>query len=274
MLPWNYGFAWDAGHIIFLGVFYLVLLTAFVTLLRAALRTWRDFREGRAAQVMWHANFEDLPRSERACRHAFTGELAGRVCERGFACGGCETHARLYGSRMGMPLPGVVDDSLGFVLPLDRYYHRGHVWAKPEADGTFTLGLDEVARRVAARPDTVELPPVGTRLDENATAWALRVNGGVVRVKMPFAGVVLAAADAGDWTLRVRPAAHTRFDHLLRGAEVVSWLHYELDRVHLAVSSAAALPALADGGAPVADFPAACPQADWPSITAAMFLEN
>ena len=83
MFPWSYGFVLDRGHIIFLGIFYLVVLTVLSTLATAVWRTFRAFREKRAAAINWHVNFEDLPPSERACRHAFTGELPGRVCERG-----------------------------------------------------------------------------------------------------------------------------------------------------------------------------------------------
>jgi hypothetical protein len=273
MFPWNYGFAWDAGHIIFLGVFYTVIAVVVTTLAYAAWRARRDVRTGRAARVMWHENFEDLPRAERGCRHAFTGEMKGRVCQRGFACGECQTHARIVGEHLGTVLPGVVDDSLGIDVPLDRYYHRGHVWAKPESDGTYTLGLDEIAKRVAARPESIELPAPGTQLAELDTAWTMRVNGNAVRVKAPFAAEVVERG-TGDWMLRVKPAPEAKFDHLLRGREVACWLGHEMERVQLAVSETAAVPALADGGVPVDNFPAACPQADWDSITGALFLEN
>ena len=52
------------------------------------------------------------------------------------------------------------------------------------------------------------------------------------------------------------------------------WMTREMERVQLMVSESAAIPALADGGMPVDDFAAACPQADWRGITSAMFLEN
>jgi hypothetical protein len=258
---------------IFLGVFYTVVAVVVTTLAYTAWRSFGVVRAGGAARVMWHENFEDLPRSERGCRHAFTNEMSGRVCERGFACGDCPTHARLIAARPLGVLPGVVDDSLGIDVPLDRYYHRGHVWARPLGDGTYTLGLDEVARRVAAQPEWTELPAPGTQLAELGTAWTMKVNGGEVRVKAPFAGEVVECGE-GPWRLRVRPAPGVTFDHLLRGAEVTSWLRHEMDRVQLSVAESAAMPALADGGVPVDNFPAACPQADWASITGAMFLEN
>ena len=38
MLPWNYGFHWNLGHIIFLGAFYIVLMTVVATLFEMCIR--------------------------------------------------------------------------------------------------------------------------------------------------------------------------------------------------------------------------------------------
>lgn len=275
MFPWNYGFKLDTGHVIFLGLFYTVLLVILSTLRVAVWRTLRDFRKNRAAAIAWNANFEDLPHAERACRHSFTGELPGRVCEQGFDCCHCAQHATLVAHNGPVLLPGVSDDSLGILIPLDRYYHRGHTWAKPEPGGTFTIGLDELARRTAAHPEAVELPAPGTRLAALATAWTMRVHGSEIRVKAPFDAEVIETADGKrGWFLRVRPAPQAAFTHLLRGQEVTRWLMRELERVQLLVSGSTTLPALADGGIPVDDFAAACPRSDWRNIAAAVFLEN
>jgi len=280
MFPWNYGFVLDRGHIIFLGLFYLVVLTVLSTLAAVLWRTWRAYREKRTASIAWLENFADLPRSERVCRHAITGELPGRVCERGFYCSDCETHCRLvamaasHGAAPGL-MKDVVDDSLGFDIPLDRYYHRGHTWLKPEADGTYTMGLDELARRVAAHPEAVTLPEPGTQLEAQGTAWTMRVHGSEVRVLAPIDGAVVAAENSEKGLfLRIKPAKNASFAHLGRGRGVVRWMTRELERVQLMVSESAAVPALADGGVPVDDFAAACPRADWHNITAAILLEN
>lgn len=280
MFPWNYGFVLDRGHIIFLGLFYLVVLIVLSTLVSVAWRTYRAFRDKRAAAIIWHANFEDLAPAERACRHAITGELPGRVCERGFDCGECETHDKLIAhlARRGEApelMNGVVDDSLGIPIPLDRYYHRGHTWLKPEPDGTCIVGLDELARRIAANPDSLELPAAGTQLSAQGTAWSMHVHGADVRVMSPIDGEVVESANGENgWFLRIKPAENASFCHLGRGRGVVRWMTREMERVQLMVSESAAIPALADGGVPVDDFAAACPQADWRNISAALFLEQ
>jgi hypothetical protein len=41
MLPWNYGFHWSTGSIIFLGAFYTVLVVVLTTAARSRIRPHR-----------------------------------------------------------------------------------------------------------------------------------------------------------------------------------------------------------------------------------------
>ncbi|MGA7613682.1 MAG: hypothetical protein WBX15_00750, partial [Thermoanaerobaculia bacterium] len=125
MFPGIYEFNWDAPHIIFLGVFYLVLVIVFSTLFISLFRSIRDLRQGRVDAIRWHTDFEDLPAAARKCRHEIVGDVASRVCVNAFRCDRCADHARLeaeHPSRPGALEPAVA----GFALPADRLYHRGH----------------------------------------------------------------------------------------------------------------------------------------------------
>src|SRR5512142_207030 len=101
MLPWNYGFHWNTGTIVFIGAFYSVLCVVAGTVLKAAARSWRALRAEKAEHVRWHSEFHDLTPAERACRHTFTGEFRDRVCPNGFDCRECETHGKLVASIAG-----------------------------------------------------------------------------------------------------------------------------------------------------------------------------
>jgi hypothetical protein len=59
MLPWNYGFHWNTGHIIFLGAFYCVLTVVVATVIAAARRTRRALLEHRVEEIGWHADFQN-----------------------------------------------------------------------------------------------------------------------------------------------------------------------------------------------------------------------
>jgi hypothetical protein len=159
-------------------------------------------------------------------------------------------------------------------MPADRLYHRGHTWARPEPDGTMSVGLDDLGRRLMGRVDRLELPPPGTRLYRNGPAWRAMRNGNAVRVLSPLDGEVESLGEAGDdWILRLAPPEggfETR--HLLGGREAAAWSLRELDRLQLALSAPGA-PSLADGGTLVEDLPAAIPAADWDAIWGEMFLE-
>jgi glycine cleavage system H protein len=273
MLPWNYGFRLDTGHIVFLGAFYTVLVIVATTLVNAALRTRRDLQARQVERIRWDSDFHDLPARDRVCRHVLTGEFSSRECPNSFDCRQCETHARLL--QPSPPQPGAEEEIFGMSFPLDRLYHRGHAWARSEEDGTVTVGLDDLGSRLLGTPDAVLLPPNGSQVQVNGTAFHLCKLGADVRVLSPVDGEVIETGDAeSGWYLRVRPAAsgEPAFRHLLRGAEVRPWMIREMERLQLTLSAEGA-PTLADGGVPVADLSASVPRADWDAVCTEMFLQ-
>lgn len=277
MLPWNYGFVWNAGHIIFLGAFYLVLGAVVATLVAAAIRSSRALRADQAEAIRWHSDFESMPACDRVCRHVLTGEFQDRLCPHAFDCRECETHSKLIEQQ---PLPLVAEpeeDVFGMAFPLDRFYHRGHTWARPEPDGTVLVGLDELGARLLGQPDALQLPQPGDHIHANGAAFHARRRNAEVRVISPVDGEVVETGSAErGWYLRVKPAGNdtNTFRHLLRGAEIKPWILREMERLQLALTAEGVAPALADGGVPVADIAAAYPAADWDAVCGEMFLEG
>ena len=274
MLPWNYGFHWNTGTIVFMGAFYIVLAIVAATVLSALQRSRRALAAGKTEQIRWHSDFHDLPAGDRVCRHVLTGEFQHRECPYAFDCRECEKHAQLIAARpVGQPAEQEV---CGMEFPLDRFYHRGHTWARPEANGTVTVGLDELGSRLVGTPDSVELPQPGTRVLVNGTAFRIRKRGADVRLLSPVDGEVVATGGVSrGWYLKVKPLER-RFDprHLLRGAEIHPWVMREMERLQLALSAEGATCAtLADGGVPVADIGAGYPEADWDAVCGKMLLE-
>jgi glycine cleavage system H lipoate-binding protein len=277
MLPWNYGFAWNTGHILFLGAFYTVLVIIATTVVSALWRSRRSLRAHQTEEIRWHSDFHDLPAADRVCRHVLTGEFKKRECPHAFDCRECETHAKLIERHPLTVIAGPDEDVFGMDFPLDRYYHRGHTWARLEDDGTVTVGLDDLGRRLLGAPDSLELPMPGDHLTANGTAFNIRKRGAKVRVLSPIDGEVLAVdGPAGQWRLRVKPDStdERAFRHLLRGPEVKPWLMREMERLQLALTAEGAVPTLADGGEPVSDISASYPGTDWDAVCGKMFLEG
>jgi glycine cleavage system H lipoate-binding protein len=275
MFPWNYGFEWNASHVLFLGAFYTVLVVVATTVVSASWRARRDLRASREESIRWHSEFDDLPPQDRVCRHVLTGEFRKRQCPNGFDCRVCETHARLIAQHPPAAPAEMEEEVLGMSFPLDRYYHRGHTWARPEADGTVTVGLDELGARLLDTPDSIELPQPGAAIRVNGTAFRIRKRQADVRVLSPVDGEVLeTGGPEKGWMLKLKPAeaGERGLRHLLRGAEIRPWLLREMERLQLALMAEGAGPALADGGVPVADIAAGYPKADWDAVCSEMFL--
>lgn len=272
MFPGVDGFHWAAGHVIFLSAFFTVLLTVIATVSLAGLRAVRDMESQAADVLRWREDFLALAPRDRACRHAFTGELPGRVCENGFDCAHCAKHAELVAApAAAAAAPAVEDSVLGFQAPLDRMYHRGHTWVKEDADGALLVGLDALGTRLIGKPDRVELPPSGATLRQNGVAWRMFKGGAEVGILAPLSGKVIAAGGpgAGFW-LRLKPENPGERACLLRGPEVLSWMTRELERLQLSLG---AQPALADGGSVVDDILPEYPRKQWDTALGDLFLE-
>lgn len=272
MFPNVDGFHWTPGHLIFLGIFFLILTTIAITVASALGRAVRDFRAKRVETIGWESCFHDLEERDRVCRHEFTGEFRHRTCDKGFDCRGCETHAKLV-ERIGQPKNSEDDTVFGLPFPDDRMYHRGHTWVHLEADGTLTVGLDELAKRLVGPACDLEPPPPGTQLAVNGTAWKVRHHVDDARILSPIEGEVIGVElRDGEQVLRIRAAQSPKLTHLLRGAEVRPWILRELERLQI-VMAPEAQPSMADGGELMKDLPAAHPEADWSAVWGEMFLD-
>lgn len=254
------------AHLIFMGAFYSVLAVVAATLLFALWRSKRAMPH--VEEICWHSDFHDLPASDRVCRHVLTGELRRRECPNAFDCRTCQTHARM--KKADAPVQ-IEEEVFGMSFPLDRFYHRGHTWARVEPDGAVTVGLDELGKRLIGAPDAVDLPAPGVRVHANGTAFRVKKRDADVRILSPIDGAVIetGGADRG-WYLKVRPD-NLDVTHLLRGSEIRPWMMREMERLQLALSAEGA-PTLADGGVPVADIAASYPKTDWDAVCGEMFL--
>jgi glycine cleavage system H lipoate-binding protein len=169
----------------------------------------------------------------------------------------------------------LVDMRFGFPLLLDRYYHRGHTWAKPEEDGTVSVGLDELGKRIFGKPDELEMPQPGKHLHVNGTGWLMKKGQYEVRILSPVEGEVVETGNPlNGFALKVKPA-NGKFDgrHLLRGEEVIHWLQREMDKLQMALGGSAVAPTLADGGVMLEDLSAVTEAADWDHACGRIFLE-
>jgi glycine cleavage system H protein len=196
--------------------------------------------------------------------------LPFRLCNNAFECGRCPEYKSFAALPVKTPAKGV-----GINYSDKLLYHRGHTWVRPEKDGTLTIGLDELARHLIGRPDSVELPKRDSEIESNGVAWRMTKNGHEIRVCAPLDGTVVSTGGPEDeWYLRIRPRQPLDLGHLLRGAEVPGWLSRELDRLQLQLSAYETHPCLADGGILLPELMDAMPEADWDTVLESTFLET
>src|SRR5579859_1455459 len=201
MFPGIDGFHWTFGHILFLSLFFAVALTILFTITSAIRRTARDFRTHRAIDFCWHSDFAELPEADRRCRHELAGRVISRTCDNAFDCRHCEKYSQFA----VLPATGFSTD-LGLNYSADHFYHRGHTWVKPAEDGTFTIGLDELAVHLIGTPDSIKMPTVGTELEINQTAWRMSKNSNEIQVRAPIEGTIISVGGPKEgWYLKIRP---------------------------------------------------------------------
>ncbi len=274
MFPWVYGFEWNPGYLIFLGVFFTVAVVVAGTLIAALWRSFRAVQKKQEGRVYWHEAFEELTPEERLCRHALTGELPERCCDHEFDCRGCRMHARLLYSEDAAGSTGAGQAEVcGLAVPMDRYYHRGHTWVREEQDGTLVIGLDDLGRRLLGGAGVVETPPAGTELRVNEPAFAARRNGVEVRILSPVDGTVTGPDADGGGLVRVRPAERFQTAHLLRGGEAAAWMRHELDRLQMSLAAACGSATLADGGVVAEDLGRCLPRREFDTACGLAFLD-
>jgi len=272
MFPFVDGFHWTFGHVLFLSVFGAVLAVIGVTLLVSVRRAARVAQSGLADAIRWKSDFHDLAECDRQCRHELAGRVEHRHCHNEFDCRECETHPKLVHAAAAEQFDA---GAYGLSYPADRLYHRGQTWVHREADGTLTVGLTDLGRRLLGRPDRVELPSLGDRLVANGRGWTVTRNLVQVRLLSPVDGeVVEVGGPDQEFYLRLKPAvAHPNLAHLLRGAEVSGWVRSQLERLQILTTPGGARASLADGGVLLDDLPQAQPGADWDKVYGELFLE-
>jgi glycine cleavage system H lipoate-binding protein len=82
-----------------------------------------------------------------------------------------------------------------FHVPAGVHLHPGHTWARLEADGLVTIGIDEFAHRLVG-PSAVEVPELGSRVAQGEPALSLREAGRAVPMLSPIDGTVVAVNPA------------------------------------------------------------------------------
>lgn len=180
-----------------------------------------------------------------------------------------------------------VVDETWFALDEGAYYHQGHSWARPVAEGVLRVGIDDFAQKLLGKPTSVQLPPPGAQLHQGAQGWKVQIDSTLVDILSPVGGEVVAINEeliespqlmnedpyGAGWILEVKsPQTGAHLKNLLSGDLARAWIGQVITSLRGRMSGSAGL-ALQDGGTPISGFARSLSPDGWEKI-ANEFLLN
>jgi glycine cleavage system H protein len=174
----------------------------------------------------------------------------------------------------------------GLRLATDIALHPSHSWARILPSGV-AVGADDLMQFVLGPVETVELPSVGSRVEQGQRLFSLQRGDRRLDVRAPVSGTVVARNESllqtpgmvneqpftGGWAVRMR-GEHVRSDrqHLVQGGEAKGWFRHEIDRLLTTVlSKDQVAPALPDGGELMGDLYRQIDDDEWKTLTETVF---
>jgi len=168
----------------------------------------------------------------------------------------------------------------GYEMPQDLHYHPGHVWARPIGNDLVEVGMDDFARQLVGKADSVKLPSVGDWVNQGAAAFDIATDGRTAHLVSPVSGKVVEVnkeANPEDpyrrgWLCRVRNfSLADNLRNLLSGSLALRWMEDSRKQLEVQLMSLSGS-VLQDGGMPSPDFARHLDKADWDQLAEEFLL--
>lgn len=119
------------------------------------------------------------------------------------------------------------------------FYHQGHSWAVPERQDVARVGIDDFAQQLLGQPGMVDLPQIGTRIEQGEKGWKLWIDSKSIDILSPVEGEVIAINReaiqspgvinkdpyGSGWLMKVRIAnINKNLRNLMSGDLAVAWM--------------------------------------------------
>jgi glycine cleavage system H lipoate-binding protein len=173
-----------------------------------------------------------------------------------------------------------------FYLADDYYYHQGHSWMVPENKDVFRVGMDDFAQKLIGLPAKIELPRIGSKVNQGENGWRLQFNGKSIDMLSPVNGEVVAVNEEiiqnpailnddpyqKGWLLKVKPS-RWRIDrrNLLSGSLARAWIEYSVNKLSARMTGDFGV-VLQDGGLPVTGFAREISPQNWDQLAREFLL--
>jgi len=168
-----------------------------------------------------------------------------------------------------------------FEVPSEVAFHPGHTWARMEANGTVSVGLDDLGHRLVGGVEGVRLPQAGRAVEQGEPVVTLLSGGKEIGLLSPVAGEVVATnGSAGEngsepygagWLFQVKPSQWTRSRaQLIDGQAAREWMEEQARQLYGRMSPEA-VPMLQDGGVPIHGIAREIEPARWDEVAREFF---
>ena len=168
------------------------------------------------------------------------------------------------------------------------FYHPGHSWAKQTDNEVVTVGVDDFAQKLLGNPEGIELPPVGSHLDQGGAGWKLAVHSKPIEMLSPVSGEVIEINEevtkspelisqdpyGKGWLMKIKvPNSRTDLRNLLSGRVAGAWMNETVRSLRERMSGELGL-VMQDGGEPVSGFAMSLSPDEWEKIAAEYLRTN
>ncbi|MFC1614480.1 glycine cleavage system protein H [Gemmatimonadota bacterium] len=175
-----------------------------------------------------------------------------------------------------------------FNLAQGVFYHQGHGWARPGKGGVVKVGMDDFAQKLLGSPNSLELPEVGTRVEQGGRAWKVNVDSKAVNMLSPVEGVVVAVNEQAvgspesvcrdpygeGWLIKVKvPKLKSNLKNLFSGRLADAWMEETVENLRGRLSGDLGI-VLQDGGMPVSGFVRNLSPDNWEEIAREFLLSE
>lgn len=175
----------------------------------------------------------------------------------------------------------------GFQIQEEMVYHPGHAWALVEGPNRVRIGVDDFSRRLLGKTGRIDLPAIGTRVQQGRQAWTFHRSERRASMLSPLSGEIIEVNSrvlenpdlvqkdpyGEGWLFAVRAAdLRTNLNNLLSGRLVHRWLEEVSSRLRSRLHGSSVGLSFPDGGAAIEDLSALVPNEEWPGVVREFLL--
>lgn len=173
-----------------------------------------------------------------------------------------------------------------FFLPEGFYYHQGHSWVMSQGADLVKVGVDDFAQKLVGRSNSVNLPQIGSRIEQGEVGWKLGIDAKSIDMLSPVTGDVVAINKdivknpdlinqdpyGKGWLMMVKP--HNKkatVKNLLTGRLATAWMEKTADALRERMGGELGV-IYQDGGLPVTGIAKALNPDEWDKVAQEFLL--